>query len=127
MQERRVLLSKQIAISEFKDKIEGIKLPKQLQKEFFSRYDIFEKKAYRSVHGFYKTKKFRSTGDFASKYSTSNSVQIPTKEDFNHHDELKGKPFERNVHNFKIRKNPAIYRSFSALATIDTISVHGSY
>ena len=127
LKERRVLLSKHLAKLELKDRMDSIKLSQAEQDVFFRRYDMFEKKAFRSLHGFYGSKHSKSSGVLTPKFQEEARFVLPTKEDILKRDLLADKPFERNVNNFKIRRSNPIYRSLSALASIDTTMVPLSY
>lgn len=127
LKERRVLLSKHLAKLELKDRMDSIKLSQAEQDIFFRRYDMFEKKAFRSLQGFYGSKHSRSSGMLTPKLQEEPRYVLPSKEDIVRQEYLADKPFERNVNNFKIRKHNPIYRSLSALASIDTTMVRGSY
>jgi hypothetical protein len=87
---------------------------------------MFEKRAFRSLQGFYGTKHSKSSVALAPKFQEEARYALPSKEDILKQENLVGKPFERNVNNFKIRKSNPIYRSLSALASIDTTMVPGS-
>jgi hypothetical protein len=127
LKERRVLLSKHLAKLELKDRMDSIKLSQAEQDTFFRRYDMFEKRAFRSLQGFYGSKHSRSSGALTPKFQDEPRYALPSKEDIAKQEYLAGRPFERNVNNFKIRKSNHIYRSLSALASIDTTMVRGSY
>lgn len=127
LKERRVLLSKHLAKIELKDRMDSIKLSQAEQDTFFRRYDMFEKRAFRSLQGFYGAKHSRSSGMLTPKFQEEVRYVLPAKEDILKQEYLASKPFERNVNNFKIRKSNPIYRSLSALASIDTTMVLGSY
>lgn len=55
--ERRVLLSKYMAQAELQSRMRSINLSEEEQKTFFRRYDMFEKKAFKTISGLNKNNK----------------------------------------------------------------------
>lgn len=130
MRERRVLLSKHMAQLEMQGRMNSMKLSKELQDEFFRRYDMFEKKAFRTTNSFNRTKSSRLMGHMDQPTSTTtNSFYRPPGAKEYSQEELIKRPFDRNVRNFTIKRGNPVYRSLSAMASIDNIKVvldHGS-
>jgi hypothetical protein len=67
---RRVLLSKTMAKAEFQQKMNNMKLPKVEQEHFFRRYDFFEKKAFKTMNDFRKTKNSKSANTLFSTFES---------------------------------------------------------
>lgn len=120
-----MLLSKHMAKLELEGKMTAMKLSKHQQDEFFRRYDMFEKKAFKTSAGFNKPRGYRSLASLEQGVATTSHsfYTQPSRQELSMKADLIDKPFERNVHNFKIRKNNAVYRSVSAQASIDNMKV----
>jgi hypothetical protein len=119
---RRVLLSKTMAKAEFQQKMNNMKLPKVEQEHFFRRYDFFEKKAFKTMNDFRKTKNSKSMNTLFSTFESE--FNKPKKVTFTPaSDGFIPDAFKRNVSNFQIRKVNPIYRSMSASGLIDTTTV----
>lgn len=125
IRERRVLISKHMAKLELEGKMTAMKLSKPQQDEFFRRYDMFEKKAFRTSNGFHKPRGYRSMSSLEQGISTTSHTfyKQPSRQELSLKESLIDKPFERNVNNFKIRRSNPAYRSVSAQASLDNMKV----
>jgi hypothetical protein len=124
MRERRVLLSKHMAQLEMQGRMNSMKLSKELQDEFFRRYDMFEKKAFRTTNSFNRTKSSRLMGPLeTTPAATTNSFYKAAGLKELSKEELIQRPFDRNVRNFTIKRGNPAYRSLSAMASIDNFKV----
>lgn len=124
MRERRVVLSKHMAQIEMQTKINSMKLSKDLQDEFFRRYDIFEKKAFQTTYSSNRTRSTRNLSSIDNSVANhvSSFIKYPNGKEPTT-DELINKPFDRNVKNFMIKRMNPVYRSMSTMASIDNIKV----
>jgi hypothetical protein len=109
---------------EMQGKMNSMKLSKELQDEFFRRYDIFEKKAFRTTNSFNRTRSSKNMSSLdAPGPNTTHSFYKPIGGRELSKEELLKSPFDRNVKNFTIKRGNPVYRSLSAMASIDNIRV----